>query len=138
MSNCKPDVRGKDEPVKRTQSDSAFTPREGPLRLVRPTHGNAAKNKRDATGRAQRQCCFEGLDRGGPIVLDQRYDEPGQAERRGVVAAIAPSRDRAAGILTETAALAEELHNIVENDRYTFSPRIGTLARRLSRSALAS
>ena len=38
----------------------------------------------------------------------------------------------------ETAALAEELHNIVENDRYTFSPRIGTLARRLSRSALAS
>jgi hypothetical protein len=29
--------------------------------------------------------------------------------------------------LTETAALAEELHNIVENDRYPFSPRIGTL-----------
>jgi hypothetical protein len=50
----------------------------------------------------------------------------------------APSRDRAAGILTETAALAKKLHNIVENDRYTFSPRIGTLARRLSRSALAS
>jgi hypothetical protein len=27
----------------------------------------------------------------------------------------------------ETAALAQELHNIVENDRYPFSPRIRTL-----------
>jgi len=27
----------------------------------------------------------------------------------------------------ETAALAEELHNIVENDRYPLSPRIQTL-----------
>ena len=56
MSNRKPNVRGIDEPVKRAQSDSAFTPFEGPLRLVRPTHRNAAKNQRDATGLAQRQC----------------------------------------------------------------------------------
>jgi hypothetical protein len=27
----------------------------------------------------------------------------------------------------ETAALTQELHNIVENDRYPFSPRIRTL-----------
>jgi hypothetical protein len=27
----------------------------------------------------------------------------------------------------ETAALTKELHNIVENDRYPFSPRIQTL-----------
>jgi len=86
MSNREPNVRGKDEPVKRAQSDGAFTPREGPLRLVRPTHRNAAKNQRDATGRAQRQCRFEGLDGRGSIVLDQRYDEPGHAERSGVVA----------------------------------------------------
>ena len=88
MSNRKPNVGGIDEPVKRAQSDSASTPLESSLCLVRPTHRNAAKNQRDATGRAQRQCCFEGLDRSGSIVLDQRYDEPGQAERSGVVTAM--------------------------------------------------
>ena len=44
MSNCTPDVRGLDERVKRAQSGSAFTPFEGPLRLVRPTDRSAAKN----------------------------------------------------------------------------------------------
>jgi hypothetical protein len=67
MSNCKPNVRGVDERVKWAQSDSAFTPFEGPLRLVRPTHRKAAKNEYNAAGWAQRQCCFEGLDRGTPI-----------------------------------------------------------------------
>jgi hypothetical protein len=33
----------------------------------------------------------------------------------------------------ETAALAQELHNIVENDRYPFSPRIRTLGAVLSK-----
>jgi hypothetical protein len=33
----------------------------------------------------------------------------------------------------ETAALTKELHNIVENDRYPFSPRIRTLGEILSK-----
>jgi hypothetical protein len=70
-------VRAKDQRIKWAQSKSALAPFEGQLRFVRPAHRNAAKNQRDAAGRAQRQSCFEGFDRGASIMLDDRNDEPG-------------------------------------------------------------
>jgi hypothetical protein len=38
----------------------------------------------------------------------------------------------------QTAALTQELHNIVENDRYPFSPRIRTLRAILAKLRLES
>jgi hypothetical protein len=48
MSNRKPNVVAGMSGPKWAQSDSAFARFEGPLRLVRPTHRDTAKNRRDA------------------------------------------------------------------------------------------